>query len=148
MSRLHLRILKALRLEPGKRRRFFIAGASLTLIAVMLKVRGYSRTLARLSRRLPWPGETPDKTVTSRRIERDTWAVRAAGENLPWGSCLPRSVTLWWLLARQGIVTEIQFGVRRSDDDFSAHAWVEWHHQNISDPTDPRELYTHLSASG
>jgi len=148
VSRFHSRILKALRLEPERRRRLFVAGAAVTLIAVMLKRIGYSRTISRLSRRLPPPEETADEAAsTSRTIERDAWAVRAAGENLPWGSCLPRSVALWWLLARQSIVTEIQFGVRHGDDDFSAHAWVEWRQRTISDLVDPRELYSHLGAS-
>lgn len=148
MSRPRSRILKVLRLEPERRRRFFVAAAAVTLIAVMLRGFGYSGTISRLSRRLPRPEETADEAAsTSHRIERDAWAVRAAGENLPWGSCLPRSVALWWLLARQSILTEIQFGVRRGDDDFSAHAWVEWRQRTISDPIDPRELYTHLGAS-
>jgi hypothetical protein len=42
------------------------------------------------------------------------------------GNCLQRSLTIWWLLRRQKIESDIRFGARREDGKFEAHAWVEF----------------------
>jgi Transglutaminase-like superfamily len=39
--------------------------------------------------------------------------------------CLPRSMTLWWMLRQRGIASELRIGVRKEDDIFTAHAWLE-----------------------
>ena len=41
------------------------------------------------------------------------------------GTCLSRSLALEYLLARQGIGSQLQIGVRRAADALSAHAWIE-----------------------
>jgi hypothetical protein len=146
MWQLPSKLIKALRLDPGPRRRLFIATGTVTVIAVMLKTAGYSRTIERLSRRHRPVEPKVARDDPAQVIKNHAWAVRAVGETLPWATCLPRSVALWWLLARRRIDTEIQFGVRRGEEDFSAHAWVEWRNQTVSDAIDPREVYTHLSA--
>jgi hypothetical protein len=52
--------------------------------------------------------------------------VLAAARNSPIPStCLERSLSLWWLLARQGITTQFRIGVRKDGEKFAAHAWVE-----------------------
>ncbi len=41
-------------------------------------------------------------------------------------NCLKQSLVLWWLLAVQGIASEIKFGVQRESEQFvGGHAWVE-----------------------
>ncbi len=40
--------------------------------------------------------------------------------------CLPVSLAFWWLLKRDGIETDLHFGMRKDDDkNFRAHAWIE-----------------------
>lgn len=39
--------------------------------------------------------------------------------------CLPRSITLWWMLGRRGIASELRIGVRKEAAIFTAHAWLE-----------------------
>ena len=39
--------------------------------------------------------------------------------------CLPRSMTLLWMLGRRGIASELRIGVRKEADIFTAHAWLE-----------------------
>ncbi len=39
--------------------------------------------------------------------------------------CLPRSMTLWWMLSRRGIASELRIGVRKEGEVFAAHAWLE-----------------------
>lgn len=40
-------------------------------------------------------------------------------------TCLPQSLTLWWLLRRQGIKSDLRFGARKEAGRMEAHAWVE-----------------------
>jgi hypothetical protein len=52
--------------------------------------------------------------------------VRASARHLPGGrNCLVEALTLWWLLRRRGIESEIRIGVRREPRGLDAHAWVE-----------------------
>ncbi len=52
-----------------------------------------------------------------------------------WGllTCLPRSLTLWWLLRRRGIESELHIGVRKEGARVAAHAWVVYHGIVIGD---------------
>ncbi len=58
-------------------------------------------------------------------------------------TCLHRSLTLWWLLARRGITSELRLGVRKDHSRMQAHAWVE--HQGRVVPID-RILRTRAGA--
>jgi len=49
----------------------------------------------------------------------------AAAWSLFHPTCLHRSLTLWWLLRRQGIASELRIGVHMEQGRFEAHAWVE-----------------------
>jgi hypothetical protein len=40
--------------------------------------------------------------------------------------CLRQSLALQWLLGRRGIITELQLGVRKEEDELCAHAWLEY----------------------
>lgn len=42
------------------------------------------------------------------------------------GKCLARSLSLWFLLNRKGIKTDIRFGMRKEGEVLLAHAWVEY----------------------
>ena len=44
-------------------------------------------------------------------------------------TCLHRSLALWWMLRRRGFNSAVQFGARKRDGRFEAHAWVE--HEGI-----------------
>jgi hypothetical protein len=41
-------------------------------------------------------------------------------------TCLEESLTLWYLLRKQGIATSLRIGVRKENGKFEAHAWVEY----------------------
>jgi hypothetical protein len=49
----------------------------------------------------------------------------ASRRGLVHGNCLSQSLTLWWLLCRAGIESQLRIGVRRNADKFLAHAWIE-----------------------
>ena len=61
-------------------------------------------------------------------------------------TCLRRSLTLQWLLARGGLDTTLQFGVRRENGSLQAHAWLEYQGQVIDKTLIPTEQYANLKA--
>lgn len=66
-------------------------------------------------------------------------AVRRAP--LP-GNCLSQSLTLWWLLRRQGIESELHIGTCYQNDRFEAHAWVEYAGYPLNDSSDVRSRFS------
>ncbi len=42
------------------------------------------------------------------------------------GTCLVRSMSIWALLLRRGIGTDLRVGFRKKDDRIEGHAWVEY----------------------
>ncbi len=57
--------------------------------------------------------------------ERLEWAVRIASRVVPYATCLTQALALQQLLARHGYRSIVQVGVRKVDERFTAHAWVE-----------------------
>jgi hypothetical protein len=89
---------------------------------------GYRRWLSLLQKvRLPMAAISPDETQT---VQRTIALMRQRhGQRLNAGYCLPRTLTLWWLLKQQNITATIHFGIR-NDHAFDAHAWLT-HQQHI-----------------
>jgi len=70
-------------------------------------------------------------------------AVRSAElHGLATPNCLERSLTLWWLLRRQGVGGELRIGARKNGSRLEAHAWVELNGQVLNDSP---EVHTHYS---
>jgi hypothetical protein len=42
------------------------------------------------------------------------------------GNCLVRSLTLWTMLLRRGLPTDLRVGFRKRDGRIQGHAWVEY----------------------
>lgn len=59
-------------------------------------------------------------------------------------TCLPRALTLRWILGRQGIPTQLCIGINRSSAGMLAHAWVELDGQAIGEPEDITERFAVL----
>ena len=74
---------------------------------------------------------------------RQTWLlVQWAARYGPYaGNCLSRSLTLWWLLRRQGLESELRIGVSTAGGRFEAHAWIEFQGIVINDRPDVRERF-------
>ena len=58
-------------------------------------------------------------------LARRTARLVAVAARYAGGSCLARSVVLCLLLERRGVPARLRIGVRKQDDEFQAHAWVE-----------------------
>ena len=71
-----------------------------------------------------------DDTQAENRIENARATARivraAACHGAYRAKCLPQSLTLWWLLRRQGIESDLRFGARKEGRQMEAHSWVEF----------------------
>ena len=114
-----------------------LAWGVLHLTVVLLRLTGFRRTFAWLGRSVR-PAVPPVAEADHRGSARMAdWAVRRAVTFSPLRgalrpNCLPRSLTQWWLLRRQGVPCDLRIGVRRGPSPDSrrrvpafAHAWVE-----------------------
>ena len=121
-----------------------VAIFTLPMIALSLKLSGFKQTKKRMSRFSP--NSVSDIPVSEDDISRArliSHSVAIAGNHsLFKANCLKQSLLLWWLLARRGITTEIQFGSQmKSEEDFGAHAWVELDGETIIDTPEIRQQF-------
>ncbi len=76
----------------------------------------------------------------AKRIAR---AVNQAANHSPlWGNCLKRSLALWFLLRRRGILSDLRIGVRKHEGEFQAHAWIEYEGAVLNDQPTIYQLYS------
>ena len=121
---------------PGPAKVLFLrAVVLLPLLTLSLRVRGFAATQRFLQKiTASAKNGTPVAAVESLAV-LTTRMVLAAARNSPIPStCLERSLSLWWMLARQGIATQLRIGVRKDDEKFAAHAWVERNGVAIGQP--------------
>jgi hypothetical protein len=139
------RVLEDLRrltqLPSERRRRLLPAASTLALTALRLRFLGYAGTRRRLETRLERRPRaatgSPLSAAQAALAEEEAWAMRACAARLPFGSCLERSVALWWRLRCRGIDCRIRFGGRGRGDGMEAHAWLELEGRSLSDPAPP-----------
>jgi hypothetical protein len=83
-----------------------------------------------------------DKADLVREGRAMTRLVDAAARRGPYSAtCLPRSLTLWWLLRRRGIDSYLRIGVRKEADRLEAHAWVELRGLVLNDDSDVHKRF-------
>lgn len=80
----------------------------------------------------------------ARRITRAVRSSELHGPATP--NCLERSMTLWWLLRRDGIEGELHIGARKSGPLLEAHAWVELDGQVLNDSVEVHNHYARFDA--
>lgn len=96
----------------------------LTLTGLALKIFEFRRVfgiLDRLSRVQTLQASPQDAACPELAIRWKRYAKRNG-----YGTCLSRSLVLWWLLRRMGIKTDLKIGTRKKDGQFQAHAWIEY----------------------
>jgi hypothetical protein len=99
-----------------------------TLLTVGLGLRGRS-----FSRMAAWATRVdPGPALSHAEVERVAWLVDVAARGTRF-KCLVRSLTLSRVLARRGVATSVQIGVRPGDRELQAHAWVEWNGRILND---------------
>lgn len=60
------------------------------------------------------------------------------------GSCLTRSFTLWTLLLRRGIRTDLRVGFRKCEGTVEGHAWIEYDGLPLNE--DPKAILTYSAS--
>ena len=73
--------------------------------------------------------------------QRETMIRMAARMHLLHMTCLPRALSLRWMLSRRGIPAKLCIGVNKSATDLTAHAWVEMDGENIGEAEDIAERF-------
>lgn len=75
--------------------------------------------------------------------------VDMAARRLPHsGTCLRRSLVLQRFLRREGIETELRFGVRKTDGGLEAHAWLEHEGLPLGEAAPVEERFAKLLQAG
>lgn len=74
-------------------------------------------------------------------------AQLAARRGVAHGNCLSQSLTLWWLLRRHGIASDLRIGVRKAGEGLEAHAWVELDNIPLNDRRNVQSYYATFEPS-
>jgi len=129
---------------------FFRASVLLPLISLSLRIRGFRATQAALQN-FSIPSKTK-KRVGEQALdaERVLMAVRMVNAAARYGlgsTCLEKSLALWWLLRREGIVSSVRIGARKAAGKFEAHAWVERDGAALNEPGAAHRHYATFDAA-
>ena len=111
-------------LEPLDRRMLMEALLLPGLIWLGFRIMGVPRTQGLLRR---WAAGTKNgPSIGIAAVQRARRAQTMIRRNLgrP-GNCLVRSLTLWAMLLRRGVVTDLRVGFRKRDGRIEGHAWLE-----------------------
>lgn len=132
-------------LDPASRRTFRRAAMLLRLVRWSLRLRGYGATFASLQKRIPRQAASAESRLDAReRVQTTCRMVRAALRySLAEFTCLEESLTLWFLFRKQGIPVCLRIGVRKENEKFEAHAWVEHAGEALNQPD---EMHRHYAA--
>jgi hypothetical protein len=125
MQRITRKISRFRALPATDRRTFLTALALLPPFWVALRLLGLPRLQARLHRKVRG-SVAPDLDELKRTGALVNSAARSV---LGPASCLTRSLYLWWLLRRRDVYCQLRIGVRLTEGELGAHAWVE--HEGI-----------------
>lgn len=140
--------LNKLKLLSQKERNLFLKSVLLLpVIHVALLLLGYHRLRGVMDNLIPLkPIDKPfSETEILQRGQKITRMVSfAAQHGFNEASCLRRSLLVWGYLLREGIQSDICFGVRMSNRKLEAHAWIEYNRVIVNDSVDVHERFRTL----
>jgi len=135
-------------LERPAQTLFLRALVMLPLVGLSLKFRGFEATRSTLRKGLLPTIQQADSDFLNRQVSLTAHMVNAADRHgLVHPSCLVKSLTLWWLLGRQGITSELRVGVRKEGGNLEAHAWVEREGIALNEPEERHHHYAAFDAA-
>ena len=127
---------------------FLRALVMLPLVGLSLKVRGFEATRSTLRKTLSHGMPQTDSNSLNKQITSAADMVNAADRHgLVHPSCLVKSLTLWWLLGRQGITSQLRVGIRKGGGSLEAHAWVEREGMALNEPEEHHHHYAAFDAA-
>ena len=122
------------------RRLIFEAVVLPALVSLSFRLAGVARTqalLRRLARAKPALKDANGIVASARRAQRivkKNFGIE--------GSCLTRSLTLWAMLLRRGVETDLRVGFRKNNGKLEGHAWVEYKDEPLNEGLGVREAYS------
>jgi hypothetical protein len=147
------RLQRFSRLDAEARGLFLRAAALLPVISVSLRISGFRATQQFLLRFPPLapPASQGGSNPIGHDIERTQLTARMVNAVVRYAwhasTCLEKSLALWWLLRRQGIVSEVRIGARKLGGKFEAHAWVERDGVALNEPQQDHRHYATFDAA-
>ena len=120
------------------------SGLALPAVAALIRIKGLRKCQASLARLTPAETLAGSHTTGAgeQQVRYVARMVRAAATHGPFrANCLQQSVTLWWLLRRRGLESELRIGTRKEDGRFDAHAWVEFDGRVLNEGSDVGARY-------
>ena len=135
-------------LERPAQTLFLQALAAVPLVSLSLKLRGFKKTRATLQKIRSTVNSQMHSDLIKERAALTSRMVNSADRHgLVHPSCLAKSLTLWWLLGRQGIASDLRIGIRKEKDKFEAHAWVERDGIALNEPEKAHRHYSAFDAA-
>jgi hypothetical protein len=133
---------RARRLLSAEGRRLVRALVLLLEVDIRLRLTGFARVQAALTRPAEGPGVKEQGSFLPEEAHRMSEALRSAAPYLPRARCLHRALALLLWLRRRGVAAELCMGVRLQAGEegrpaggprgetggeiVEGHAWVEW----------------------
>jgi len=134
-------------LERPVQRVFLHALVLLPMIAMSLRWRGFRATQASLKLLLSNHLKSGTAAVNTNVLATARMVEAADRHGLVHPSCLTKSLTLWWLLARQGVPSQLRIGIRKDVAKFEAHSWVECDGTALNEPDEHHQHYAEFDAA-
>jgi hypothetical protein len=130
-------------LEPAAQSLFLRATFLLPLVSLSLRWRGFRATQSSLQQLLSMADSERGSAPLPERAAPLTAHLVNSADRHGWihSSCLAKSLTLWWLLERQGIESHLRIGIRKENEMFEAHAWVERDGIALNEPEEHHRHY-------
>jgi hypothetical protein len=127
---------------------FLRAVVLLPLVTLSLRWRGFQSTQTSLQLLLSDAQREHDPVFVNKDAAMTAQMVNAADRHgLVHPSCLAKSLTLWWLLERQGISSRLRIGIRKEKEKLEAHAWVERDGAALNEPEERHHHYAAFDAA-
>lgn len=129
--------------------RFLLAWAVflLPILNLGLVVLGYYRLRRILEKIIPLKKHEPylsDSEIIFQAGKIAGVVSIAADHGFIRASCLRKSLMVWTVLRTRGVQSDICFGVRVTNSQLEAHAWVEYMHKVINDSESVIQEYSVL----
>jgi hypothetical protein len=135
-------------LERPAQSLFLRALVLLPLVSLSLRWRGFRATQALLQRYLSHPNSGENQAQLRERAALTAHIINSADRHgLCHPPCLAKSLTLWWLLGREGIASQLRIGIRKEGGKFEAHAWVELDGVALNEPEEHHRHYAAFDES-
>jgi hypothetical protein len=128
------------RLSLSEKWMLFVAMIVLPVTATGIRLFGIKRWKAFLARLSPFRANRVMENTE--RAQNIAWLVTVAAWNGPYrANCLQRSLTLWWLLRRRGIESDLKIGMQAENGEVRGHAWIEYGGIVLNDSEDVGDHY-------